>query len=71
MSETNGTNGLKDPQILAALNGALEQLLEAQERTVIEQSDRLERERLELYQRIFDYSNDAIIVSDPGMVPAR
>jgi PAS domain S-box-containing protein len=67
MSETNGTNGLKDPQILAALNGALEQLLEAQKRTVIEQSDRLERERLELYQRIFDYSNDAIIVSDPGI----
>lgn len=54
------------PQILTALNGALEQLLEAQEKTIIEQSERLEREKLELYQRIFDYSNDAIIVSDPA-----
>lgn len=67
MSNALNGNGLGDPQILAALNGALEQLLEAQEKTIIEQSDRLEREKLELYRRIFDYSNDAIVVSDPAL----
>ncbi len=65
MTSVPQSQHIQDPNTLAALNSALEQLLEAQEKTVIEQSDRLERERLELYQRIFDYSNDAIIVSDP------
>jgi len=43
----------------------LEQLLEAQELTVIEQSERLERESEELYTKIFDFSNDAMLVSYP------
>ncbi len=45
---------------------ALEQLLEVQERSVIEQAERLEREGRELYRTIFEYSNDAILVSDPA-----
>jgi PAS domain S-box-containing protein len=43
----------------------LEQLLETQELSVIEQSERLERESEELYSKIFDYSNDAMLVSYP------
>ncbi len=46
---------------------AMEQLLEAHELTVIEQSERLERESEELYTKIFDYSNDAILVADPEL----
>lgn len=56
---------LDQTQTTEAMNQALEQLLEAQERTVIEQSERLERETQALYRRIFDHSNDAIIVCDP------
>ena len=44
---------------------ALEQLLEAHELSVIEQSERWERESEELYTKIFDYSNDAMLVSYP------
>jgi len=45
---------------------ALEQLLEAQDQTVIEQSERIERESQQMYRKIFDYSNEAILVSDPA-----
>ena len=46
---------------------ALEQLLEAHELSVIEQSERLERESEELYTKIFDYSNEAILVAHPEL----
>ena len=52
-------------QRLQSQIAALEQLLEAHELTVIEQSERLERESEELYTKIFDFSNDAMLVSYP------
>ena len=58
-------NSGEDTQRLQSQIAALEQLLEAHELSVIEQSERLERESEELYTKIFDYSNDAMLVSYP------
>ena len=54
-------------QRLLSKIAAMEQLLEAHELSVIEQSERLERESEELYTKIFDYSNEAILVFHPEL----